>query len=108
MFSRFKGLLYCFFFFVIFSNAQDLPYTRNIIDTLCSPGMHGRGYVNEGDKIAAKYIASQFQNFKLTSFGSSYFQQFHLPVNTFPSIVKVKINNKELGGGKDFIVQPST
>ncbi|MCB0817774.1 MAG: hypothetical protein KDB77_09690, partial [Flavobacteriales bacterium] len=34
---------------------------RAIIDTLTSPSMHGRGYVNAGDSLAAEYIAAQFR-----------------------------------------------
>src|SRR5687768_2328990 len=33
----------------LFSSAQDISYARNVVDTLAAPGMHGRGYVNDGD-----------------------------------------------------------
>jgi aminopeptidase YwaD len=56
--------------------------------------MHGRGYVNEGDKIAANYIAGEFNRLNLEHFhslnhspsgsGNTYFQDFMIPVNTFP------------------------
>jgi aminopeptidase YwaD len=41
--------------------AQDRDYARNLIDSLASPFMYGRGYVNKGDSLAAAYIASQFE-----------------------------------------------
>jgi aminopeptidase YwaD len=86
------------------SEAQDISYAHKIIDTLASPSMHGRGYVQSGDKIAANYLLSQFKKLHLDSFKGGYFQNFSFAVNTFPSVVKVKVGNKELIPGKDFIV----
>jgi aminopeptidase YwaD len=60
-------------------------YARQVVDTLASPSMHGRGYVNDGEKIAANYIESQFRSFGLKMFDDSYRQKFHLNINTFPS-----------------------
>jgi len=36
--------------------SQDLNYARKVISDLAGEAMHGRGYVNEGHKIAADYI----------------------------------------------------
>lgn len=71
-------------------SAQDKAYARKVIDTLTSPGMHGRGYVNNGHLVASDYIANEFKSFGLLSFGKpgSYFQEFHFPVNTFPGKVE--------------------
>jgi len=59
-------------------------YARKIVDTLCSPSMHGRGYVNNGDKVAAKYLETQFAAAGLKNFHGTYDQKFSLNVNTFP------------------------
>jgi len=96
-------------FLIPLSYSQDLKYAHKIIDTLCSPSMHGRGYVKDGDKIAANYLAEQFKSFKLESFrlnGSEadYYQNFSLDVNTFPGKMEVSVGDKELIAGKDFIV----
>lgn len=88
--------------------SQDLKYARNIIDTLTSPSMHGRGYVNNGDKTAAKYLAGEFKNFNLKFWGQSYFQNFRLNINTFPGNMFVSINGKQLSPGRDFIVGGTT
>jgi len=87
-----------------------ITYAHQIIDSLCSTRMHGRGYVNEGDRIAAAFLKQQFENLKLKSLKSGnseadYFQNFSFPVNTFPSIVRVKIGEKELIPGKEFLVR---
>jgi hypothetical protein len=86
-----SGFIFFFLFVITTADAQDRAYAKKIIDTLASPSMHGRGYVKNGDKIAANYIASQFKSFGLTSFNISgtYFQQFSFPVNTFPGKVEM-------------------
>jgi len=59
-----RNLLFSSFLIFHFTlSAQDIPYTRQILDTLCSPFTHGRGYVKKGDKIAANYIANEFKKF---------------------------------------------
>lgn len=72
-------------------SAQDRAYAKQVIDTLASPSMHGRGYVAGGDKIAAKYIADQYKKSGLISFEKtgSYFQEFSFPVNTFPGKTEI-------------------
>lgn len=81
-------------------------YARIIVDTLASKSMHGRGYVNGGDKIAANYIKSEFQKLGLKSFSDNYFQSLSFPINTFPGKMLVKIDRKELVPGKDYLVDP--
>ncbi len=91
------------------TSAQDSLYTRSIIHTLCSDNFHGRGYVNQGDHIAAKFIKEEFvKNGICTISSNGYFQPFSFPVNTFPAKMEVKIDGKALEPGKDFIVQPES
>ena len=85
-------------------NAQDLNYVKIVIDTLTSPGMHGRGYVNDGDKIASEFIAAEFQKAGLESFNINYFQSFGMPINTFPDSIHVFYAGRELAPGKEFVV----
>ncbi len=90
--------------FTLFS--QDSSYTRQLLDTLCSPNMHGRGYLNEGDKIAAEFISSEFKKSGLKSFlFETYQQPFPVAVNTFPK-VSVTFDKTVLTAGKDFLVLP--
>jgi hypothetical protein len=92
-------------FFSVAANAQDRGYAKKIIDTLASPSMHGRGYVANGDKIAAKYIADQYKSFGLLSFNltGTFFQQFEFPVNTFPGKVEMTFT---FADGKKEVCQP--
>lgn len=77
-------------------------YARKIVDTMASESMHGRGYVNGGDSIAANYIKTEFKKFGLKSFGDDYYQRMSFVVNVFDE-VSLKVDGKELIPGKDFI-----
>jgi aminopeptidase YwaD len=94
----------------LLSPAQDIQYARRVVDTLAAPGMHGRGYVNDGDKIAAAYIENEFKSLGLRSFDGSYRQEFTMNVNTFPERVNVGMRgiDKFLSIGEFFIVDPAS
>ncbi len=87
---------------------QDKNYARYIIDTLSSSGMHGRGYVNNGDKIAAEFIKNEFINSNLKNFADDYFQEFSIPINTFPDTINVYVDGKSLIPGEDFVIFSSS
>lgn len=97
-----------FFLFPILSFSQNIHYARFVIDSLCSPNMHGRGYVADGDRKAAVFIKEQFAQLGLKTFNGTYFQHFSFPVNSFPGNMKVKINNQELVPGAEYIVDPAS
>jgi len=101
-------LLFVLIQVTVLLNAQDKDFARDIIDTLTSPSMHGRGYVNNGDKIAANFISSQFEKYKLKTFNDSYFQPFSLARNTFPDTVEASIGNQKLIPGKDYVIFSSS
>ncbi len=84
--------------------AQDMQRVKRVLDTLCSPEMAGRGYLEAGDKKAASYIAQQFKEIGLQSFNEDYFQFFQLSVNTFPKKIRLRLDRKKLTLGDDYIV----
>ncbi|MEI6347114.1 MAG: M28 family peptidase [Bacteroidota bacterium] len=88
--------------------AQDTLHVRRLVDTLSSQSMYGRGYVNEGDKKAAKFIANEFQKTNSKTFGSSYFQPVSFAVNTFPQNMEVKIDDSTLTPFYDYKVTASS
>lgn len=86
--------------------AQDLQIPRNYINTLASPEMQGRGYINNGDKKAALYIKKELQLIGAKPLGDAYFQEFSFPMNTFPGKMEVQLDNKILKPVYDYVVAP--
>jgi aminopeptidase YwaD len=87
------------------ATAQDLTTrARAWLDTLCSPGFHGRGYVNDGDRIASEWIAKKFQEFGLKPVKPDFYQPFQFNVNSFPDSMRVSIDGKALRPGHEFLV----
>ena len=98
-------LLISFFSLQLFAQTQRV---KDFTKQLCSPEFHGRGYVNAGDSIAANYIAKTFEEIGLKQLNGTYFQSFTFPVNTFPTKMEVKIGDKQLTPGTDFIVNEAS
>ncbi|KAA5534767.1 M20/M25/M40 family metallo-hydrolase [Taibaiella lutea] len=84
--------------------AQDSVSLRMHLNTLCSKSFSGRGYVNDGMGKAADYIVNQFRSDSLQSFTKDYRQAFTYPVNTFTSVMDVKIDGRTLQPGVDYLV----
>jgi len=87
---------------------QDTAYAREVISHLCDPGMHGRGFVRNGDKKAADYIRLLFDADGILPFETGFFQSFPISINTFPGAMKVSLDKKRLDPGRDFIVDPGS
>jgi len=88
--------------------AQDSLYVRSVISTLTSEAYHGRGYVQNGDKKAARYIVSEFKKAGIVPVGDNYYQNFSFPVNTYPSHMELRIGDTKLTAGRDFIIDPAS
>ncbi len=81
---------------------------KDVVRTLCSPNYHGRGYVNNGDSLAAELIALEFQKRGGLALNNTYFQNFSFPVNTFPDKMSAATNSRSLVPGVDFMVDPAS
>lgn len=95
------------FFTCVVVSSQNLEITRQNIEYLSSEKFGGRGYVDSGAKLSAKFLADQLHNYEVSAFGDNYFQYFYYSVNTFPSEMSVKIDNVEKKPGIDYIVHPA-
>ncbi|MES2679950.1 MAG: M28 family peptidase [Bacteroidota bacterium] len=90
-------------------SAQDTSYARKVIRFLTSEKCYGRGYIKNGQNIAANYITEELKKQQVVSFfPTSYFQPFKFNVNTFPGKVSVKINKRLLVPGVDYILNPES
>lgn len=101
-----RFLLFCLLLGSFRVAAQDMNRVKATIDTLASPAMHGRGYVQQGDRKAAEFLRQQFREIGLKSFGKDYFQSFTLPINTFPGRVRLQAGRDKLNPGEEYIVNP--
>ncbi len=88
------------------SYSQDIDAARRVIDTLCSPAYHGRGYVSDGHKKAAAFIAGAFADAGLAPVRLSYLQPFRVSVNTFPGNMSLSVEGRLLAAGSDFLPVP--
>lgn len=107
----FRSLFYFFLIVLIYSgnaSSQNINYARIVIDTLCSPSMHGRGYVSKGDGAAARYIRNEYLKHGLKPLGKHYFQPFKFSVNTFPKKMMLKVNGNMLLPGTDYLIDPAS
>jgi len=105
----FTLIFFCFTTSV--TNAQpEKRWIKHQIATLSGPTMHGRGYVDKGVDKAANYLRRKFMEFGLLPFtaDSSYFQSFSFPVNTFPKVVYLKLQRKEMLPGEDYIIHAAS
>ena len=90
-----------------FSLSQSLSFAKEVIDTLCSKEMYGRGYIDNGDKKAANFIENEFKKIGLESY-EKFQQSFSFDINTFPKNQSISINNKKLVLGVDYIISPNS
>ena len=81
---------------------------RQYLDTLTSPDFHGRGYVNNGQGIAAEWIAKQYARIGLKPVKDDFFQPFQFNVNSFPDSIGVRIDGRTLVPGAEYLVDPSS
>ncbi|MBL0910748.1 MAG: M28 family peptidase [Bacteroidia bacterium] len=90
--------------------AQERDYALTQIRILTSDSLHGRGYVNQGDVKAARYLQGEFARIGLQPLPElkSYLQSFPNPVNTFPGTLKIFYNDTELQPGVDYLLSPES
>ncbi|NML66506.1 VanZ family protein [Hymenobacter sp. RP-2-7] len=96
-------------------DAPDLARARRTIAELAAPSLHGRGYVQGGEHLAAAYLRGRLRQLGLQPLAPDYTQPFTLDVNTFPN--KATLNVSSITGnspahklhlGTDFIAAPES
>jgi aminopeptidase YwaD len=91
----------------------DLSRVRQTIEVLASPQLHGRGYVQQGEHLAAAYLRGRLRQLGLQPLAPDYTQPFTLDVNTFPGTLQLATEQPNgqwaaLRPGQDFIVAPES
>ncbi len=105
-----KCIVLLSFLGVIRAVSAQLEEVRRMSKILCSSEFHGRGYVNHGDSIAARFLENEFNKIgvKYLTGQQSYFQSFAHNVVTFPDAMELVINRDTLIPGIDFMVDPNS
>ncbi len=86
------------------AQSPDLVQARHDVDTLCSPAMGGRGYVDEGHIKAAEFVANRMKKIGLQpGVRGEYLQPFPMEIN-LPTAANMSVDGEELEAGKDFIL----
>lgn len=99
----------CFAALLAPASAQDvLQRAKAYIATLAGEPMHGRGYVEGGDSLAAEWLAQRFAGIGLQPLNGERFDPFRFPVNTFPYSTLVVVDGDTLRAGIDYIVDPAS
>ena len=90
--------------------AHEKVVLGSYIASLASNEMYGRGYVNNGRDIAARYILKKFKDFKLQPIvkNGPFAQGYAFPVNTFPGQMDLSINDAYLAPGNDYLIDASS
>lgn len=99
---------FIFFLSTYFSYAQFTDWAKIRLDSLCSEKFYGRGYIRQGDALAAQFIAGEFRQIgvkPVTGF-SDYFQSFSFWVNRFPNAFNCTLDEQSLNPGFDVIPHP--
>lgn len=102
-------LVFIGFFLSFLGNAQniDKQFARKIVDELTSEKFSGRGYVDDGMRKSAEFIAEEFQKMGVQPLNNSYYQEFEMSINVIKK-AELKLNEKNLVYGIDFLVDPSS
>ena len=76
------------------------------INKLSATSMEGRGYVNKGAEKAALYIQARFRDMALAPVNpdGTFVQFYNFRVNTFPGAMQLRIKDKMLIPGYDYLV----
>ena len=96
------------------AQAPDLARARHTIEELASPKMHGRGYVQGGEHLAAAYLRGRLRQLGLQPLAPDYTQPFTLDVNTFPGKMELRFTSANQSSnllfkpGLDFIASPES
>lgn len=87
-------------------NSQNREQAQAHIEILSSDSFYGRGYINEGDKIAAEYLKKEFQKLGLKPINTSFLQPLNLSVNTITQTA-IMLNDERLVEGESYLLNPN-
>jgi hypothetical protein len=108
-----KTSCFLFLFLLLLSVAgfsQNVSQYKIDVETLCSEQLAGRGYVNNGDSLAANYIKLRLKSANLTPFRGKYLHPFEMSPNTFPRPIRFAVSETDSSWviQRDYFVHPES
>lgn len=103
-------LLLLIILFYIPLNGQDIQYARMLLKQLTSEEFAGRSVADSGIFKAANFIEDQLQSngiMPLAQLNNSYRQCFPISTSLLIKEVNIKLDDRELQLGKDYLVWPT-
>jgi aminopeptidase YwaD len=88
--------------------SQNISFVKKRVEELSSAKFAGRGYNCRGSEKTANYLVKILKKNKLLYFNNSYRQEFDANVNTFHGKTQVKLDDRKLIPGVDFVIHSST
>ncbi len=92
----------------IFPLCAQVDYARSVVKVLASKAYAGRGYVFDGDRKAAAFIAAEYRKNGLLPLGTDYYQPFSMPANVFPKDVKIVVDGRKLKLGEQALIEAAS
>ena len=96
------GIVFAVIFGTLQVNAQNLEHYKAIVKELSSSKYQGRGYAKHGANKAGKYLENEFLKAHVDEVVC---QPFTLDINTFPGMMKMKVDGVKQVPGVDFTVR---
>ena len=86
----------------------DLDAARSIVDTLASPGYHGRGFANGGAERAARWLVGQFARAGLNPLGPEWLHPFPVEADVITETPRLFMGAEPLALVTDLLPYPGT
>ena len=98
-------ILIILFLITNLSFSQSYKYANFVKEKLTSKDFKGRGYIENGDRITAKFISDELSNQGLKYYDTSYYQFFDISVNNIKNAkLIIGKEKRELRLGEEFLV----
>lgn len=108
MFRQMRYIIFLMWMLMsVCSFCQDVNTANRVIDDLCQDAFAGRGYIANGDQLAASYLAEKYKEMNLSGFTADYLQPFNFSVNTV-KVSALSIDGTVLKPGYDYMVAPGS
>lgn len=84
------------------AQSQNVERYLEIVQELSFDKYQGRGYANDGVRMAGKYIENEFRAAKVDEI---QLQPYTININTYPGDMRLSVDGRDLVPGQDFVMR---